>query len=56
MLKLILAFVLWAAVGTGLFFALDYFGWPRWWLIVYGFGTMVALLIWAARPKKKPTA
>jgi len=46
-MPVLIAFLLWAAGGYGLFELLNYKGWPLWWLVVYGFGTMIIALLWA---------
>lgn len=48
MLRLVLTFLAWSAVGTGFYFLV-----AKWAVIPYGILTLLALLIWAATRKNR---
>lgn len=48
MLRLILTFAAWVAVGTLIYFKAS----SHWWLVIYAVTTLALFLLWAAKSKK----
>lgn len=52
MLKLLVRFLIWVALCTGVYFLAKHLGWSPWLLVVFAFVSLAAFLVAAARSNR----